>query len=211
DATWSPLLDTGTFTAQGIPFNIYGSAVTCPKVKGFSIDSVATDQASFSWLNDSTATNGYNVSIHDEGDDPDTTTPISSDNLSAGTSSYTSGSTLQPDTTYDAYILAKCDSNEESQYAKITFTTLPICESVSNFAVTTVTDSTATLSWQINPEAAEGYELTLYHENKEPGIDTPILRDSIDTQVDSYQIDSLEAETTYDAYLYTFCSSNNHS
>lgn len=97
-------------------------APSCLPPFNFEATDIELTTANFSWEAIDNATNGYILYIFYEGDDPETSTPVYSETLPAGTTSATADG-LNPDTLYDAYVVADCDADGVSSMTKMTFFT----------------------------------------------------------------------------------------
>lgn len=96
--------------------------IDCPNPENFSVSNITETTASFSWDEVVNASIGYILSIFYEGDDPVTGTPVYTETFAQGiTTGIATG--LTPDTAYDAYITADCDSNV-SDMSMIMFNTI---------------------------------------------------------------------------------------
>lgn len=113
------------------PFDFELSLVVgCPDPTNFSNDAVTDTSADFSWDIVAGATNGYVLNVFNVGDDPDVDTPVYSENIPSGTLTATAAPLL-PDTEYDAYLNADCDTDGISNSVSITFITEiapPVCD-----------------------------------------------------------------------------------
>src|SRR5690606_18168775 len=75
------------------------------------------------------ATNGYILNVFNAGADPDVDTPVYTENIPSGTLTATA-SPLLPQTMYDAYLMADCDTNGLSNAVFLSFETdiaPPVC------------------------------------------------------------------------------------
>ena len=107
-----------------------GPPPTCVTPGAFT-NTLTTDvTATYTWDEIANASNGYVFSVFNDGDDPDTDTPVYTENVPFGTNTATATGLL-PATTYDAYIMADCDTDGMSTRDADTFTTeaaAPICD-----------------------------------------------------------------------------------
>jgi len=94
----------------------------CPEVQNFDFTDATLSTATFTWDAVSDATNGYILSIFDEGADPSTDTPVYTEDVAAGTLTATATG-LADTTTYDAYLTSDCAAAGASTAAMITFDT----------------------------------------------------------------------------------------
>lgn len=104
-------------------------AIACPDPVNFTTDAFTDTSADFSWDAVAGATNGYVLNVFNAGDDPDTDAPVYSENFPSGTLTATA-TPLLPETAYDAYLMADCETNGMSNAVSVTFTTAiapPVC------------------------------------------------------------------------------------
>ncbi|MDG4950346.1 T9SS type A sorting domain-containing protein [Weeksellaceae bacterium KMM 9724] len=118
------------FPAQGWEADVIcNTAPDCLPPYNLEVSDIGLTSASFSWEGIENATNGYILSIFNEGDDINTSTPIYTETIPAGTTS-TTASGLTEGALLDAYVFADCDTEGVSTGAKITFSTIlppPAC------------------------------------------------------------------------------------
>jgi hypothetical protein len=105
--------------------------------------------------------------------------------------------------TYNAAIRAICGSLEvEGEYgATITFTTM-ICPNVTGLTTSNVTYNSVTLNWTADP-MAEGWMIEYGYTGFAQGTGT-----NVTTQENSYVVNGLEDETSYDFYVKAICGDN---
>lgn len=83
-----------------------------------------------------------------------------------------------------------------------------VCPQAQNFETSTVLPNSATFTWNNVIEAVNGYEFSVYNEGDDPTTDTPIYSETIGEGTNTATATGLEAETIYDAYLISNCTSN---
>ncbi|TYA59060.1 DUF4394 domain-containing protein [Formosa maritima] len=99
-----------------------GLPPTCVTPSSFTNTLTTDTEATYTWDAVANATNGYVFSVFNDGDDPDTGTPVYTENVPFGTNTATATG-LMPATTYDAYISADCDTDGTSSRDSDSFTT----------------------------------------------------------------------------------------
>ena len=103
--------------------------IACPDPINFNVDAFTDTTADFSWDAVAGATSGYILNVYNSGDDPDTATPVYTENIPDGTLTATATG-LDPVMIYDAYLTADCDTNGLSNAVSLTFETdiaPPVC------------------------------------------------------------------------------------
>jgi len=86
-----------------------GLPPTCVTPGNFTNTATTDTTATYTWDAIANADNGYIFSVFNAGDDPDVDTPVYTENIPSGTLTATA-TPLMPATTYDAYIMADCDT-----------------------------------------------------------------------------------------------------
>jgi len=99
-----------------------GLPPTCVTPGSFTNTATTDTSATYTWDAVANADNGYIFSVFNEGDDPDVDTPVYTENVPSGTLTATA-TPLMPATTYDAYIMADCDTAGMSTRDADTFIT----------------------------------------------------------------------------------------
>ena len=104
-------------------FTAYCTQPTCPKPENLSVAIQDATSVDLNWDDVPEATNGYEWQIFEQGDIPGTDTPILTGNTASGVTNATATG-LSENTTYDAYVIADCDTDGVSVVSnKVTFTT----------------------------------------------------------------------------------------
>jgi hypothetical protein len=116
--------------------------ISCPDPQNFTLDALDDTTADFSWDDVPAATIGYVLSVFLEDADPDTETPVYTENIASGTLTATATG-LMGNITYDAYLTADCDANGLSNNLLITFTTMPPNDALCN-AIELILDASCT-------------------------------------------------------------------
>ncbi|MFD2823614.1 T9SS type A sorting domain-containing protein [Lacinutrix iliipiscaria] len=97
-------------------------AIACPDPENFTNDAVTDTSADFSWDDVAGAANGYILSVFNAGDDPDVDTPVYTESIPSGTLTATA-TPLSPDSMFDAYLVADCDTEGLSNAVSVSFET----------------------------------------------------------------------------------------
>lgn len=108
---------------------------------------------------------------------------------------------LQPGTAYTVYVRDSCSGNENGPWSdSLTFTTpYPPCPAPQNLTATNITDKSAQLTWHQVPKALE-YIIEWGESGFSLGSgDTAVTQDT------SLQLNSLNPDTEYDAYITSHC------
>ncbi|MFL0352686.1 T9SS type A sorting domain-containing protein [Xanthomarina sp. GH4-25] len=99
-----------------------GPPPTCVTPGAFTNTATTETTATYTWDEIANASNGYVFSVFNDGDDPQVDTPVYTENVAFGTNTATATG-LMPATTYDAYIMADCDTDGMSATDADMFTT----------------------------------------------------------------------------------------
>lgn len=86
-----------------------GPPPSCVTPGTFTNTATTDTTATYTWDETANASNGYVFSVFNNGDDPQTATPVYTENVPFGTNTATATG-LMAATTYDAYIIADCDT-----------------------------------------------------------------------------------------------------
>ncbi len=103
--------------------------IACPDPLNFVVSDFDDTTATFTWDAVPEATNGYILSVFEDGADPQTATPVYTENVPAGTTTATATG-LVGSTMYDAYLTADCDTEGFSNDLMINLETAvapPVC------------------------------------------------------------------------------------
>lgn len=111
---------------------------------------------------------------------------------------------LQPATTYDVYLQDSCSATSRSAWVLLSFTTADPCAKPGNAIADTLASNKIVLSWQNHALAANGYEVSWGPAGfGDPNIG--IVQPASDTTT---AFPGMAANTTYDFYIRTNCSSS---
>lgn len=180
--------------------------IDCPAPQNFSTNSITDISANLSWSAVTNASSGYEISVFNEGDDPLSDPPVYTNNVASGDTTDTVTG-LNPDTPYDAYVIADCAGGILSNASMITFTTNVIsCPFPQNLMTSNITETTADLSWSGVTNATEGYLISVYLEGDDPSVDPSVYSNNIASGETADTVDGLSPNTAYDAYVISNCA-----
>ncbi|WP_286951663.1 fibronectin type III domain-containing protein [Mesonia sp.] len=119
-------------------------------------------------------------------------------------------SDLTPETTYDVYVRAICDTDNMSEWTVVEmFTTLQEpCEAPTEVDIDNVTNSTAEVTWMDNAGVNE-WEVLYGETGFDPLTEGESMMDN--DGVLGVTLIGLDAETTYDVYVRAICDTDNMS
>lgn len=98
------------------------AAPDCDPATDVTVTDITNDGATISWTASATATEGYEVKVFLEGANPDTDTPVTSETVSAGTTTV-QVTGLDTDTSYDVYVISNCGDGNTAMSEMVNFTT----------------------------------------------------------------------------------------
>ena len=188
---------------------IFTPLPACPEPLDVAIAPNAFD-AVITWSAVVEATTGYIVNVFVAGDDPTIDTPVYTENVATGTLTATATG-LTPETSYQAYVIADCDTEGISLADPNFFTTLVACPAPSNFTVTTTVDTEATFTWDVVAEAVNGYTLSVFDAGADPTLDTAVYTETLGAGIVTATATGLAIDSGYDAYLVSDCDTNGFS
>jgi hypothetical protein len=192
-----------------VPFDwelIFTPLPACPEPLDVVVTPNAFD-AIITWSAVVEATTGYIVNVFDAGSDPTVDTPVYTENIPTGTLTATATG-LTPETNYEAYVIADCDTEGISLADPNFFTTLVACPAPSNFTVITTVDTEATFTWEVVAEAVNGYTLSVFDAGADPTIDTAVYTEAVAAGIVTATATGLAIDSGYDAYLVSDCDTN---
>ncbi|MDB9912362.1 T9SS type A sorting domain-containing protein [Flavobacteriaceae bacterium] len=195
-----------------VPFDwelIFTPLPACPEPLDVVVTPNAFD-AIITWSAVVEATTGYIVNVFEAGSDPTVDTPVYTENIPTGTLTATATG-LTPETNYEAYVIADCESEGISLADPNFFTTLVACPAPSNFAVTTTVDTEATFTWDVVAEAVNGYTLSVFDAGADPTLDTAVYTEAVGAGIVTATATGLALDSGYDAYLVSDCDTNGFS
>ena len=195
-----------------VPFDwelIFTPLPACPEPLDVVVTPNAFD-AIITWSAVVEATTGYIVNVFEAGSDPTVDTPVYTENIPTGTLTATATG-LTPETNYEAYVIADCDTEGISLADPNFFTTLVACPAPSNFAVTTTVDTEATFTWDVVAEAVNGYTLSVFDAGADPTLDTAVYTEAVAAGIVTATATGLALDSGYDAYLVSDCDTNGFS
>lgn len=106
---------------QGSTIFSFTSACTppaCPKVQNVSLSNILTNSVEISWDITPNASQGYTWFVFNEGANPTTATPVSTGSVS-NTETSATATGLSESESYDVYVQANCDDNEDSDFSDV--------------------------------------------------------------------------------------------
>src|SRR5699024_5434855 len=124
-------------------------------VTNIDVTSITQTTATVTWIASATASDGYEVNVYEAG----TTTLVTTETATA-TETSVDLTGLEADTSYDVVVTSDCGEVTMDSDA-FTFTT-ESCDAVTNIDVTSITETTATVTWTASATASEGYEVNIY-------------------------------------------------
>ncbi len=191
----APLLDYGETEDYNITIE---DATTCGPVSDVML-SVGTTAVHMSWDAVSGAS-GYEWEVNTS-----SSAPTGSGTFTTETTA--SISTLTPSTDYYAHVRVRCGASTYSSWVSVPFTTRAPepCDTATSLAVTGITETSAILSWNTMPGAAEGYEYTI---TTTPDMPTTAGTNVSDTTV---SVGTLSPGSGYYAFVRVKCSSSTYS
>ena len=195
-----------------VPFDwelIFTPLPACPEPLDVVVTPNAFD-AIITWSAVVEATTGYIVNVFEAGSDPTVDTPVYTENIPTGTLTATATG-LTPETNYEAYVIADCESEGISLADPNFFTTLVACPAPSNFTVTTTVDTEATFTWDVVAEAVNGYTLSVFDAGADPTVDTAVYTETVAAGIVTATATGLAIDSGYDAYLVSDCDTNGFS
>ena len=185
---------------------IFTPLPACPEPLDVVVAPNAFD-AVITWSAVVEATTGYIVNVFVAGSDPTLDTPVYTENIPTGTLTATATG-LAPETNYEAYVIADCDTEGISLADPNFFSTLVACPAPSNFVITVITETDATFTWDVVAEAVNGYTLSVFDAGADPTIDTAVYTETIAAGIVTATATGLTVDSGYDAYLVSDCDSN---
>ncbi|RRO25902.1 fibronectin type III domain-containing protein, partial [Flavobacteriaceae bacterium 14752] len=82
---------------------------------------------------------------------------------------------------------------------------LPSCLTPEDFAVNSVTESSADFDWSIISNASDGYQVEVYLEGDDPDTTSPVASSTVASDVTSTTVTGLTNSTSYKAYVFADC------
>ena len=89
----------------------------------------------------------------------------------------------------------------------INFKELTLCNKPTNLTSSNVGDSSVNLTWDIVPQATNGYNWFIYNSGDDPSTSIPVTDGSTNSGVNNVAVTGLSSSTTYDAYVEADCAS----
>ena len=185
---------------------IFTPLPACPEPLDVVVAPNAFD-AVITWSAVVEATTGYIVNVFVAGSDPTLDTPVYTENIPTGILTATATG-LTPETNYEAYVIADCDTEGISLADPNFFTTLVACPAPSNFVITVITETDATFTWDVVAEAVNGYTLSVFDTGADPTVDTAVYTETIAAGIATATATGLTVDSGYDAYLVSDCDTN---
>lgn len=169
------------------------SGPACPAPTGLTATNVLSTSADVSWGAVSGSA-GYDYVIDQNA--TYSTGPVT--NTTATSASITG---LTPSTTYYLHVRNYCTALKKSQWSDYSFTTLPPCNTPSNFQVTNITPNTADFSWA--PLAsANSWDYIVDQNNASPASSTG----AINTITNNASVTGLTENTMYYVHIRSNCT-----
>lgn len=193
----------GSMDALQIQYVNFFGELGCLRPTELSVANIDETTADISWIPEDGETNWlvkYGL--------PDFDPEVSGEIIEVSENPNTTLTDLEPETTYDVYVKALCDTDTESSWSDVlTFSTLtPVCAIPEDLVVENITYETAQIMW--TPiEDVVGWGI-LYDEAGFDFIEEGIL---ITTSEPAIILENLTPETDYEVYVRTICSESNHS
>ena len=171
--------------------HVAGVAPSCLQVKDVQISDITASSAVISWTNGAEEQDAWHIVCSlDPEVDPAEATPID-----AASNPFVLAE-LETDTTYYIYVRANCGEGDYSEWSKlVSFHTAKACQVPDDLAVSNVSISSATISW--NTYGQTGFNLRYY-----TGADTVTVADV----AMPYEMTGLEAGTVYYVQVQAACS-----
>ncbi|MGX1024954.1 fibronectin type III domain-containing protein [Psychroflexus sp. MBR-150] len=184
-------------------------APSCLKTYNLTLIETFDVEAEVSWSLISNATNGYIWEVYNAGDDPATSTPVSTGTFAAGTTTGIADG-LTELTDYDLYIISDCGATDGlSELAgPLSFSTLATCPSPTNIAVSNITVDAAEVTWGESFNASNGYNWELFLDGDDPATATPIQSGNVAFGTTTLNLSGLTDNVDYDFYITSDCDTN---
>ena len=175
-------------------------SLNCGRPTDLAVDNVLPTVVDLSFTAATANDNAWEYVITANNEDPNTLTPVSITNTSFSISN------LTPETYYQVYVRTDCGNGEYSQWSNyVSFTTLESCPEPSQFTVSSVTTTTATISWVENGTATEW--------NVEYGVAGFTIGQGTTATMNTttLALTGLQPSTQYDVYVVSNCSATEQS
>ncbi|WP_010522901.1 fibronectin type III domain-containing protein [Aquimarina agarivorans] len=190
----------GSVTGNGWDATVICEAKpNCASASDFDIDTILARGVELSWSQSTDDTN-WTLEYGSPGFTIGTGTEISTANSTATISN------LTPETEYDIYLKTNCTIGGFSDsLGPLTFTTLIACPVPVNFDILSITNNTATLTWNTNTEAVSWVV--------EYGLTGFLIGEGtvIEATENEITIENLDGNTTYDIYVKANCDTEGFS
>src|SRR5690625_4199170 len=167
---------------------------SCDTVTNINVTPITQTTATVTWTASATASDGYEVNVYDAG-----TTNLVIIETATATETSVDLTGLDIATSYDVVVTSDCGEVTMDSDA-FTFTT-ESCDAVTNIDVTSVTQTTATVTWIASATASDGYEVNVY----EAGTTTLVTTETATATETSVDLTGLEADTSYDVVVTSDC------
>jgi len=128
---------------------------SCDAVTNIDVTAITQTTATVTWTASATASDGYEVNVYEAG-----TTTLVATKTATATETSVDLTGLEAATSYDVVVTSDCGEVTMDSDA-FTFTT-ESCDAVTNIDVTSITETTATVTWTASATASEGYEVNIY-------------------------------------------------
>src|SRR5690625_4196928 len=167
---------------------------SCDTVTNINVTPITQTTATVTWTASATASDGYEVNVYDAG-----TTNLVIIETATATETSVDLTGLDIATSYDVVVTSDCGEVTMDSDA-FTFTT-ESCDAVTNIDVTSITQTTATVTWIASATASDGYEVNVY----EAGTTTLVTTETATATETSVDLTGLEADTSYDVVVTSDC------
>src|SRR5690625_1862595 len=167
---------------------------SCDTVTNINVTPITETTATVTWTASATASDGYEVNVYDAG-----TTNLVIIETATATETSVDLTGLDIATSYDVVVTSDCGEVTMDSDA-FTFTT-ESCDAVTNIDVTSITQTTATVTWIASATASDGYEVNVY----EAGTTTLVTTETATATETSVDLTGLEADTSYDVVVTSDC------
>src|SRR5699024_9022081 len=169
---------------------------SCDEVTNLVVSNETQTTAMVTWEASATASDGYMLTLYEEG------TEVATQILPVSATSFELTG-LDPATTYEVMITSDC-GEVTTDSALVEFTT-DSCDAATDVAISDITLNSATVSWTASATASDGYVVNVYEAGTTNHV-TTVMTASTDT---SASLTGLDAGTAYDVVVTSDCGDVN--
>lgn len=180
----------------------------CLAPTDIAFDVLSDVEINVSWTPVALETGGYEWALMEQGEHPDTDTPVASGTTAPGVSEVNIDG-LEADTVYDFYIISICTDGNSFWGGPFTAQTLPTCAPPSAVTILDLDENTIEASWSPSPHVTTGYNWLIMYPGEDPDTDTPI--DSGMTTETTIVVGDLETNTDMVFFIQTDCAPTGES